>query len=138
MHVVEVSGDHQAGKSWALLQVALLNALDGKRVLFACRDLRMAHHFQRVLEDDFSWRPWVAPWVIKRYRSLTDMRITFQSGGEVKFVSVRSSGRKYCADVVCTDEDGGVFPSWLLSELASCLDWESGRMYRALPADEGD
>lgn len=121
-----MSGDRRAGKSWAVLQVALLNALDGKRVLFVCRDLQMAQHFRSVLEGEFSWLPWVAPWVIRRYRSASDMRIAFHSGGEVRFIGARSSGRGFRADVLVLDE---IDDENVLAAAVPCVG-AGGRVYR--------
>ncbi|SKT45482.1 hypothetical protein [Mycobacteroides abscessus] len=103
LNFIQVSGDRQAGKSHLLRDTAILAAAKGKRVAYFCPDLRMARHWFFESESALLELPWFGL-VSKTYRANGQWRIEFASGGSIRFISVRSSGRGCYFDVVILDE----------------------------------
>ena len=72
---------------------------DGQRVLYVTRDWRLAHNcFLRVEESVYGLPGFQA------FRANGKQRITHESGGEVRFMSIATEGRGFTANTLILDD----------------------------------
>lgn len=77
---------------------AALEAVGGGRVLYACKSWERAREALEAFESRGYWA------VKKVTRSFGDMRVVFESGGVVTFLSATPhSSRGFVADLLCLD-----------------------------------
>jgi hypothetical protein len=92
-----ITGDHEAGKSYALMLLAIDTAMDGRSVEFICEDRPTA----QIRFDDVRTRCERFGVVKKAYRSRGEQRIVLTNGAVIYFGIVSDRGR--CAPVRLLD-----------------------------------
>lgn len=101
---VRVIGDRQTGKTEMLLAFAEKLCREGQRVLYMTRDRKLAQNCFRRVEESVYDLPG-----FRAYRTNGQERVTHESGGELRFMTVAREPRGLTVNTLILDDVDPVY-----------------------------